>query len=95
MAKGKRRAFREWESCAPGLQEGRFMRLGNTQMLHQKMRSLSGNAFMLYSYMKLEAGGNAVFEFPRSKYIGSTPYSASRMSRISAWVSACRLVLFQ
>ena len=45
------------------------MRLSNSQMLHEKMRNLSGNAFMLYTYMKLEAGGSTVFEFPRSKYV--------------------------
>ena len=43
--------------------------MGNSQMLHEKMRGLGGNAFMLYSYMKLEAGGKPVFEFPKSKYI--------------------------
>ena len=69
MSKGKKRAWHEWESCAPDLQDGRFMRISNSQMLHEKMRGLSGNAFMLYAYMKLEAGGNVVFEFPRSKYI--------------------------
>jgi len=45
------------------------MRLSNSQMLDVKMRGLSGNAFMVYAYMKLEAGGSVVFEFPRSKYI--------------------------
>lgn len=68
MAK-KKTPFREYESCAPGLQDGRFMRLSNSQMLHPKMCKLNGNAFMLYSYMKLEAGGAVVFEFPHHEYI--------------------------
>jgi len=42
MSKGKKRAFQEWESCAPGLQDGRFMRLANSQLLHEKMRGLGG-----------------------------------------------------
>ena len=64
----KKRAFQEWESCAPGLQDGRFMRLSNSQMLHPKMRGLGGNAFMLYCYMKNEAGGKVVFELPHREY---------------------------
>jgi hypothetical protein len=69
LSKGKKRAFNEWESCVPGLQDGRFMRLSNSQMLHEKMRGLSGNAYKLYGYMKLEAGGALVYEFPRRKFI--------------------------
>jgi hypothetical protein len=38
-------------------------------MLHRKMRGLGGNAFKLYSHMKLEAGAAPVFEFPHAKYI--------------------------
>lgn len=69
MSKRKKTPFKEWESCAPGLQDGRFMRLSNSQMLHSKMRGLGNGAFRLYSYMKLEAGVNPIFEFPRSQYI--------------------------
>ena len=48
MSKGKKRAFQEWESCAPGLQDGRFMRLANSQMLHEKMRGLGGNGWGIF-----------------------------------------------
>ena len=32
------------------------------------MRSLSPSAFMVYTYMRLEAGGKKQFEFPFCKY---------------------------
>jgi hypothetical protein len=71
----KKRAFQEWESSAPGLQDCRFMRLSNSQMLHPKMQELSGNAFKLYCCMKLEADGNLIFEFPHAVY---TRFMAAR-----------------
>ena len=50
----KKSAWKEHESCSPGLVEGRYARLSNSQMLHPKMRKLGANALKLYLYMKLE-----------------------------------------
>jgi len=64
----KKTPFPPWQTCKSNGIEERYIRLGNSQMLHEAMKQLSGNAFKIYTYMLLESGGNAIFEFPRCKY---------------------------
>jgi hypothetical protein len=68
MAKRKTTPFKPWETAAQGGIEKRYIRCGNSQMLHPAMRSLSANAFRIYLYMRLEAGGEREFVYTRSKY---------------------------
>ena len=48
--------------------EERYIRIGNSQMLHPIVLNLTHSAYRVYSYMKLESGGKPVFIFPRSKW---------------------------
>ncbi|WP_317854164.1 hypothetical protein [Chakrabartyella piscis] len=64
----KRTPFKAWESSKAGGIEDRYIRLGNSIMLHDRYIELSANAKVIYSYMRLEAGGKLEFEFSVSKY---------------------------
>lgn len=68
MAKTKKTPFPPWQTCKDSGIEERYIRLGNSQLLHYATQSLSDKAFKIYSYMLLEAGGHKEFTFPRSKY---------------------------
>ena len=80
MARSKKTPFPAWQTCKPTGIEERYIRLGNSQMLHPATMGLSDKAARIYNYMLLEAGGNREFTFPRSKYI--------RISSISAFKNA-------
>ena len=68
MARSKRTPFSPWQSCKDNGIEERYIRLGNSQLLHPAMISLSDKAQIIYIYMLLESGGKREFTFPRSKY---------------------------
>lgn len=68
MARSKKTPFPVWQTCKPTGIEERYIRLGNSQMLHPATMGLSDKAARIYNYMLLEAGGKREFTFPRSKY---------------------------
>lgn len=68
MAKSKPTPFFSWETTKPNGIEKRYIRMGDTQMLHPAMLSLSHSAFRVYAYMKIESGGHKEFEYPYSKF---------------------------
>ena len=68
MARAKKTPFPPWQSCKDNGIEERYIRLGNSQLLHVATSCLSDKAFRIYVYMLLESGGKLEFTFPRSKY---------------------------
>lgn len=70
MARKKNTPFPPWTSCKNDGRESRYIRLGNSQMLHPAMQQLSDKAFRIYVNMLLEAGPERIFTFPRTKYKG-------------------------
>lgn len=60
--------FKIWESAKANCDDGRFMRMSNSLMLHPTTMSLSGSAYKVLGYMILESAGKRVFEFPRKKW---------------------------
>ena len=67
MGRSKKTPFPSWQTCKPDGVEQRYIRLGNSQLMHPATLSLSDRAFCIYTYMLLESGGKMQFEFPRSK----------------------------
>ena len=57
---------RPWQSAKMDCREGRVAVLGNTLLLSEPLKNLSGNAFKLYSCMICESGGSKDFEFSRA-----------------------------
>ena len=68
MARTKKTPFSPWQTCKDSGIEERYIRLGNSQLLHPAMLSLSDKAVRIYTYMLLESGGKKEFTFTRSKY---------------------------
>lgn len=68
MAKRKKTPFAPWETTKIDGIEKRYIRMGNSQMLHTITLNLNHATFRVYVYMKLESGGKSTFTFPRSKY---------------------------
>lgn len=68
MGKSKKTPFPEWQTLKPNGIEERYIRLGNSQMLHEAMVGLTHAEFRLYAYMLIESGGKREFTMPRSKY---------------------------
>lgn len=68
MARTKKVPFSPWETRNADGTEKRYIRLGVTQMSSEAMRGLSGNAFKIYCYMRIESGGKKEFTFPHAKY---------------------------
>lgn len=68
MTKPKITPFAPWETMQPTGKEKRYIRMGNSQMLHPAILGLSHSAFRIYTYMKLESKGEKEFEFPRCKW---------------------------
>jgi hypothetical protein len=64
----KKYAWPEWKSRAPGFHETNYAQISNSQMTHEAMRRLRGNAFKLYCYMDFIACGKRIFELPKSEY---------------------------
>lgn len=63
MARRKPTPFPPWQTEKPDGIEKRYIRLGNSQMLHPAMLSLSDKAFRIYVQMLLEAGGQRNLNF--------------------------------
>lgn len=68
MARTKKTPFPPWQTCKDSGIEERYIRLGNSQLLHPAVLKLSDKAMRVYVYMLLESGGKKEFTFPRSKY---------------------------
>jgi len=68
MANRTKTLFLIWETTKPDGIEKRYIRMGNSQMLHPAILALSHSAFRVYTYMKLESGGGMEFKFPKSKW---------------------------
>ncbi len=68
MARQKKTPFPAWQTCKTDGIENRYIRLGNSQLLHPAMLNLSDKAFVIYVHMLLESGGKREFVFPMSKY---------------------------
>lgn len=69
MARKKPTPFKPWETMKDNGIENRYIRMGDTQMLHPAFLHLSASAKELYLYMKLESAGKLIFEMPKSKYL--------------------------
>lgn len=81
MAKRKKTPFAPWQTCKSDGIEQRYIRLGNSQLLHPAMLSLSDKAQIVYIHMLLEAGGKREFTFPRSKYMTISSISAFKNAK--------------
>lgn len=68
MPKTKKVPFPPWATTYDSGIEKRYDRLGATQMASEAMRSLTGNAFKIYWFMRIEAGGRKEFTFSNVKY---------------------------
>ncbi len=68
MPRQKKTPFSPWQTSKTNGIEERYVRLGNSQLLHSSTMGLGDKAFKLYVYMLLESGGKREFTFPRSKY---------------------------
>ncbi|MEA4899568.1 MAG: hypothetical protein VB115_15165 [Christensenellaceae bacterium] len=68
MARRNITPFNPWETTRASGIEKRYVRFGNSQMLHSAMSKLSHPAYRVYMNMRLEAGGEQGFIFPRAKY---------------------------
>lgn len=70
MSKYKKTPFAPWETTKENGIEERFIRMGNSMLLHTSVRELSHTAFRVYTYMKLESAGKPEFTFPKTKWKG-------------------------
>ena len=68
MTRSKKTPFQPWQTCNNKGEEKRYIRLGNSLLLHKAVFDLSDKAFRVYVYMLIEAGGEKKFTYPRSKY---------------------------
>lgn len=68
MPRIKKTPFPIWQTCKGDGIEQRYIRLGNSQLLHPAIKSLPPLAFKIYTYMLLESGGKKTFTFPYSRY---------------------------
>lgn len=68
MPRTKKTPFKAWQTCKENGIEERYIRLGNSQLLHQATKDLSDKAFKIYVYMLLESGGKMEFIFPQKKW---------------------------
>ncbi|WP_312047523.1 hypothetical protein [Anaerotignum sp.] len=69
MGRKSKTPFNPWETAKENGIEERYIRSGNSQLLHPVFIRLSNSAKVTYMYMRLESGGKIEFEFPASKYI--------------------------
>lgn len=68
MSRTKKTPFPNWATTNPNGIEKRYIRMGNSLLLHPTIRGLSHAAFRVYAHMMLESGGNIEFTFPHSKW---------------------------
>lgn len=81
MARTKKTPFPPWQTCKPDGVEQRYVRLGNTQLMHVAVMELSDKAYRIYIHMLLESAGQRTFTFPRSKYkpfCGNTSFQRAK-----------------
>ena len=57
---------RPWQSAKEDCKEGRVSVLGNTLLMSEPLKELSGSAFKLYACMLCESGGHREFRFSKS-----------------------------
>lgn len=81
MARSKKTPFPSWQTCKPDGVEQRYIRLGNSQLMHPAMLKLSDKARIVYIHMLLESGGKREFTFPRSKYMQISSISAFKNAK--------------
>lgn len=82
--------FPPWQTKNKNGVEKRYIRLGNSLMLDERVMGLNHLAFRIYTYMILESGGNVIFEFPYAKYRKIT--SRSNFQRALDELTAAGLV---
>ena len=58
--------IKPWLSARPDCKEGRFIQVGNSFLLSEKIQNLSAGARWTYLSMAMESGGNRQFHFPLS-----------------------------
>jgi len=68
MSRTKKTPFSIWETIKTDGIEKRYIRMGNSQMLHPSIFNLTHSAFRVYTYMKLESEGKMIFTFPHTKW---------------------------
>lgn len=68
MGRPKKVPFSPWQTEKNDGIEKRYIRLGNSQMLHPATLGLKPTSYRIYTYMLLESGGAKYFEFPYSKF---------------------------
>lgn len=81
MARTKKTPFAPWQSCKDDGIEKRYIRLGNSLLLHPAVMELSDKAFRIYVHMLLEAEGKRTFVFPRQTYkrlAGNTTFQRAK-----------------
>ena len=52
MSRTKKTPFAVWETTKPDGIEKRYIRMGNSQMIHPTLFGLSHTAFRVYAYMR-------------------------------------------
>ena len=62
MAKRRITPFPLWQSLKPDGHEQRYIRMGNSQLLHPAIQNLNPLPFKIYTFMLLESGGK-LWEF--------------------------------
>jgi len=70
MANSRKTPFSSWETTKTDGIEQRYIRMGNSQMLHPAVLNLTHSVYRIYTYMKLKSGGKRSFPFPKSKWKG-------------------------
>lgn len=60
--------FKPWESVCPDGVESRYLRTGESLMMHPATLHLSHSAYRVLDYMRLASCGNETFVFPCSQY---------------------------
>lgn len=68
MGRAKKTPFPPWETMKKTGIEERYIRMGNSQMLHPHVLKLTHAAYRVYTHMKLESGGKREYEFPKAKW---------------------------
>ena len=85
MGRQKKVPIQPWQTCGKDGEEKRYIRLGNTLLLHPAVKGLSDKAFRIYVHMLLESGGDRTFIFPRTKYkefSGNTTFQRAKSELI-------------
>ena len=68
MPRKRKTPFSSWQTTKGDGIEERYIRLGNSQLLHPAFVNLGDKAIRVYINMLLESGGKKEFTFPYNKY---------------------------